>query len=382
MKMKSSPVSLDLNSSPKDTAPIDLLGLNRQALEAFFVQLGEKPFRARQVLKWIHGHGTTEFDAMTDLSKTLRAQLRERCKLVLPEVARSQASRDGTVKWLMALEDGNRIETVFIPEEKRGTLCVSSQVGCALNCAFCATARQGFSRNLKASEIIGQLWHAYRALGEGRITNVVLMGMGEPLLNFDAVVDAMDLMMDDLAYGLAKRRVTVSTAGLAPAIDRLAEASAASLAISLHATTDELRDELVPINRKYPLAELLAACQRFIQSDKQRGRKITWEYVMLDGVNDSAADARRLVKRLSRIPSKINLIPFNRFAGTPYRRSTPQAIERFQAILVEAGFLTTVRRTRGEDIDAACGQLVGKVQAKSRPRPRHSVQALPVEAVK
>ncbi len=361
--MKSFPVLADSNSS-YEKARIDLMGQNRRSLEEFFVQVGEKPFRARQVLKWIHGRGVTEFAAMTDLSQPLRARLRELCALRPPEVVQLHESRDGTIKWLTALEDGNQIETVFIPaDRRRGTLCVSSQVGCALGCAFCATARQGFSRNLSAAEIIGQVWHAYWRLGKGRITNVVLMGMGEPLLNFDAVVSACELMTDDLAYGLAKRRVTVSTAGLVPAIDRLAGVSEVSLAVSLHATTDELRNQLVPINRKYPLAELISACRRFISASKQRGRKITWEYVMLDGVNDSEADARRLVKWLGQIPSKINLIPFNRFEGAWFQNSTPEAIERFKAILTRAGFLTTVRRTRGDDIAAACGQLVGKVQA-------------------
>ncbi len=361
--MKSFPVLAEPNSNCEKTR-IDLLGQNRLALEEFFLGLGEKPFRAHQVLKWIHKRGVTEFAAMTDLSQALRTRLRELCALRPPEVVQLQESRDGTIKWLTALEDGNQIETVFIPSDRRrGTLCVSSQVGCALGCAFCATARQGFGRNLSAAEIIGQVWHAHHQLGAGRITNVVLMGMGEPLLNFDAVVQACELMTDDLAYGLAKRRVTVSTAGLVPAIDRLARVSEVSLAVSLHATTDELRSQLVPINRKYPLAELLSACQRFIRSDTQRGRKITWEYVMLDGVNDSEADARRLVKLLSQIPSKINLIPFNRFEGAWFQRSTPEAIERFKSILTKAGFLTTVRRTRGDDIAAACGQLVGKVQA-------------------
>jgi len=368
--MKSFPALADADT------PVNLLGLNRQALEAYFVSIGEPAFRARQVLKWLHGRGVLDFEAMTDLSKALRARLRSETALVLPRVVRTQVSRDGTTKWLMELADGNRIETVFIPDDRRGTLCVSSQVGCALGCAFCATARQGFSRNLTTAEIIGQVWRARRALGEGRMTNVVLMGMGEPLLNFDAVVAAVDLMMDDLAYGFAKRRVTVSTAGLVPAIHRLAQVSDASLAVSLHATTDELRDELVPVNRKYPIAQLLEACSRFIHSERQRGRKVTWEYVMLYGVNDSPADARRLVKLLSRIPSKINLIPFNPFPGAPYRRSSAAAILGFQKILRDAGFLTTVRRTRGDDIDAACGQLVGRVQA--RPRLRFQI---PVGAV-
>ncbi|GAB6067771.1 bifunctional tRNA (adenosine(37)-C2)-methyltransferase TrmG/ribosomal RNA large subunit methyltransferase RlmN [Methylothermus subterraneus] len=358
---------------------VDLLGLSRSKLEEFFARMGEKPFRARQVLKWVHGRGVTEFEAMTDLGKALRARLGEIFNLTLPCVVGRQESRDGTVKWLMALADGNCIETVFIPEERRGTLCVSSQVGCALGCAFCATARQGFSRNLSAAEIIGQVWYAFRQL-DCRITNVVLMGMGEPLLNFDAVVDAAELMMDDLAYGLAKRRVTVSTAGLAPAIERLAEISDVSLAVSLHATTDELRDLLVPINRKYPLQRLLAACRRFAGSERQKGRKITFEYVMLQGVNDADADAKRLAKLLSQVPAKINLIPFNPFPGAPFRCSPPETILRFQSILADSGFLTTVRRTRGEDIAAACGQLVGKVAARSRrgdaPRRPYSLEVL------
>ena len=360
---------------PDSNASVNLLGLNRQALADYLVQLGEKPFRARQLLKWVHAQGVLDFQAMTDLSKTLRARLAREAVLAPPKVVMTRESRDGTVKWLMELADGNRIETVFIPEERRGTLCISSQGGCALNCAFCATARQGFSRNLTAAEIIGQVWQAHRLLPRGKITNVVLMGMGEPLLNFDAVVAATDLMMDDLGYGLAKRRVTVSTAGLVPAIERLALVSDVSLAVSLHATTDSLRNELVPINRKYPLSQLLEACLRFIHSPRQQGRKITWEYVMLDGINDSPADARRLVKLLSHIPSKINLIPFNPFPAAPYRRSSDAAIERFQTILQTAGFLTTVRRTRGDDIDAACGQLVGKVQARSRPKRRVPVEA-------
>lgn len=380
--MKSSPaladscLNLEVNASNlSEQAQTDLFGLNRQGLKEFFAQIGEKPFRANQVLKWIHGRGVTKFELMTDLSKTLRNRLGEICALHPPKVVQVQESHDGTVKWLMALEDGNQIETVFIPEDKRGTLCVSSQVGCALGCAFCATARQGFSRNLSTAEIIGQVWYARHQLGKGRITNVVLMGMGEPLLNFDAVVMAADLMMDDLAYGLAKRRVTISTAGLVPAIDRLASVSDVSLAVSLHATTDELRNQLVPINRKYPLAELLAACRRFTGSERQRGRKITFEYVMLHRVNDAEADAKRLVRLLSQIPAKINLIPFNRFEGASFQRSTPEAIERFQAILTKAGFLTTVRRTRGEDIDAACGQLVGKVQARAK-EPRRFIEAV------
>lgn len=354
----------------------NLIGFERTALESFFEELGEKPFRARQIMKWIHERGIVDFQEMTDLSKSLRAKLAQIAKVErLAEVSHQQ-SADGTCKWLLELDDGNRIETVFIPDNNRGTLCVSSQVGCALNCAFCATARQGFSRNLNSAEIVAQVWHARQTLGEGRISNIVMMGMGEPLLNFDSVVAAMDVMMDDLAYGLSKRRVTVSTAGLVPAIGRLALASPASLAVSLHATTDELRNRLVPINRKYPLAQLMRACQAFLQSDMQRGRKITWEYVLLDGVNDSPEDAHRLVRLLSSIPSKINLIPFNRFKEAPFRCPPPGKIERFQAILQQAGFITTVRKTRGDDIDAACGQLVGKVQARTRPKKPIQLEAV------
>jgi 23S rRNA (adenine2503-C2)-methyltransferase len=363
--MKSFPALAETFSS--DPARINLLGFSRKALEEFFTQIGEKPFRAHQLLRWIHGASVLEFNAMTDLSKALRARLSELCEFELPKIVATLQSRDGTIKWVMELADGNQIETVFIPEDRRGTLCVSSQVGCALRCAFCATAQQGFSRNLSSAEIVGQVFNARRYLGDGRITNVVLMGMGEPLLNFDAVLMATELMMDDLAYGLAKRRVTISTAGIVPAIDRLASLSEASLAVSLHATTDELRDRLVPINRKYPLAELLAACRRFAASEKQRGRKITFEYVMLEGINDSEADAKRLVKLLAYIPSKINLIPFNPVAGVSFQRASPKAIERFQAILRTAGFFVSVRRPRGEDIDAACGQLVGKVNRRCRP---------------
>jgi 23S rRNA (adenine2503-C2)-methyltransferase len=274
---------------------------------------------------------------------------------------------DGTRKWLLQLDDGNRIETVFIPEENRNTLCVSSQVGCALNCSFCSTARQGFNRNLTTAEIVGQLWLAQRRVGEGeshRIGNVVLMGMGEPLLNLDNVVNAIRLMLDDFAYGLSKRRVTLSTSGVVPAMDRLREACDVSLAVSLHATDDALRDVLVPINRKYPITELLAACKRYV--DREGRRKITFEYVMLDGVNDTPAHARALLRLLRDVPAKINLIPFNPFPGTSYRCSSPEAIEEFQTLLMNAGMITMVRKKRGDDIDAACGQLVGKVADRSR----------------
>ena len=346
-------------------APVNLLDFDRAGLEAYFQGIGEKPFRAQQVLQWVHQRGVDRFDAMTNLSKALRDRLHEQCVIRAPEVVHEQASADGTRKWLMQVDPMNRVETVFIPETGRGTLCVSSQAGCALACSFCSTARQGFSRNLSVAEIIGQVWVARRELGDaGRITNVVLMGMGEPLLNFDNVVAATRLMMDDFAYGLSKRRVTLSTSGVVPALDRLRAVSDISLAVSLHATDDALRDELVPINRKYPIRELIAACKRYVGRDNRR--KVTFEYVMLDGVNDTPAHARALVRLLSHVPSKVNLIPFNPFPNAGYRCSTPEAIERFGDIVREAGLIATRRKTRGDDIDAACGQLVGAVRQRGR----------------
>jgi 23S rRNA (adenine2503-C2)-methyltransferase len=350
---------------------VNLLDLDRDGLTRFFTDLGEKPFRAGQLLKWIHQQGVVDFDAMSNLSKALRRSLSQCGEIALPKIVLEQRSIDGTHKWLLQLACGNRIETVFIPEEGRGTLCISSQVGCALNCSFCSTARQGFNRNLSVAEIIGQLWMAKRALGEEiQITNVVLMGMGEPLLNFDNVVPAMNLMMDDFAYGLSKRRITLSTAGVVPAIDRLARVSDVSLAVSLHAADDTVRNELVPINRKYPINELLQACKRYVAGAR---RKVTFEYVMLDGINDSAAQAKTLVRLLSSVPSKVNLIPFNPFPGAPYLCSSTTAIDRFQAILQSAGLVATRRKTRGNDIDAACGQLVGLVQTRTRRRNTTSV---------
>ena len=355
-------------ASPKK--PINLLGLDRETMAQYFSEIGEKPFRAQQLTKWIHQHGVTDFEQMSNLSKKLRAQLQANAVIELPQVALDKLSADGTRKWVLQLEDGNRIETVFIPESDRGTLCVSSQVGCALDCSFCSTGRQGFNRNLSAAEIIAQVWLASQLLEEekkpGRkITNVVLMGMGEPLLNFDNVVSAVRIMMDDFAYGLSKRRVTVSTAGVIPAMDRIGEILDMRLAVSLHATNDALRDELVPLNKKYPIAELMAACRRFL--DKQHARsRITFEYVMLDGVNDQPQHARELIRLLKGIPTLMNLIPFNPFPGSGYRTSSMKQIETFSDMLVRAGITTVIRRTRGDDIDAACGQLVGKVEDKSR----------------
>ena len=345
-------------------------------MEAFFSGLGEKSFRATQVLQWVHQRGVDDFAAMSNLSKELRARLQETAQIRLPELVMEQDSRDGTRKWLLKLDSGNCIETVFIPEADRGTLCISSQVGCSLNCTFCSTAQQGFNRNLTAAEIIGQLLVAYRALGdtpkgERRITNVVLMGMGEPLLNFDNVVRAMNIMTDDFAYGLSKRRVTLSTAGVVPMFDRLREANHVSLAVSLHAPNDELRDQLVPLNKKYPIAELLAACRRYV--DGAPHRKITFEYVMLDGVNDSPAHARELAGLLEGVPAKVNLIPFNPFPNTSYVCSRPAAIAEFRRIVTHAGLVTVTRKTRGDDIDAACGQLVGRVMDRTRRSQRFGV---------
>lgn len=351
------------------SSKINLLDMNRADMEAFFVDLGEKRFRANQVIQWLHQYGVSDISEMTNLSKDLRAKLVDQAEIRTPEVVVDQASNDGTHKWLLRLDSGNSVETVFIPEKSRGTLCVSSQVGCALECSFCSTAQQGFNRNLSVSEIIGQVWVANKALGrdpkgERIISNVVFMGMGEPLLNFDNTVKAIDLLMDDFAYGLSKRRVTVSTSGIVPALDRLKEVSDVALALSLHAPTNELRDELVPINKKYPIRDVLNACKRYIEGDTRR--KITIEYVMLDGVNDSAEHARSLVKLLRGVPSKVNLIPFNPFPETQYKRSSEQKINRFRDILIKGGLITITRRTRGDDIDAACGQLVGKVQDKTK----------------
>jgi len=342
---------------------INLMGLDRKAMEAYFVGLGSKAFHGRNVLRWIHKHGVTDFEEMTDLGKVVRGELPRIAAIRAPQIVVEQPSGDGTVKWVLQLDCGNRIETVWIPGGERITLCVSSQVGCSLDCSFCSTARQGFNRNLSAAEIIGQVWIAARR--QRRFpTNIVLMGMGEPLANFDAVVSAMAIMQDDLAYMVSKYRVTISTSGIVPAIRRLREVSDVSLAVSLHAPDNDLRDQLVPINRRYPLEELIPACKEFIAGDKRR--KVTFEYVMLDGVNDSDFHARRLVKRLATVPSKVNLIPFNPFPGTGYRCSSPERLETFRQILLQAGIMATTRKTRGDDIDAACGQLVGRVADRSR----------------
>jgi 23S rRNA (adenine2503-C2)-methyltransferase len=351
----------------------NLLELDRRELEAFFGTHGEKGFRAAQVMKWIHGRGVADFDAMTDLGKGLRAGLRDFAEIRLPEIVADQCSDDGSRKWLLRLADGNCIETVYIPEAGRGTLCVSSQVGCMLNCSFCSTAQQGFNRNLGSGEIIAQVWQAANALGNRpdgtrRISNVVMMGMGEPLLNYDNVVRAMRVMLDDFGYGLSKRRITLSTAGIVPAIRRLRQDCDVSLAVSLHAPDDLLRNELVPLNRKYPIAELLAACREYVGGDNRR--RVTFEYVLLAGINDTDAHARRLVRLLEGVPAKVNLIPFNPFPDTRYRCSAPTTIDRFFARLHRAGIVTITRKTRGDDIDAACGQLAGRFLDRTQRRAR------------
>lgn len=339
-------------------------------MRAFFTGMTEKPYRATQVMKWMYHQGVIDIDKMTDLGKGLRQQLSETIAFSLPEVITEQRSVDGTIKWLLRVDGENSVETVFIPETDRGTLCISSQVGCALDCSFCSTGKQGFNRNLSVSEIIGQLWLANQRLGffqekdKRKISNVVMMGMGEPLLNFDNVMPAMELMTDDLGFNLAHKRVTLSTSGVVPGIYKLAEVSNISLAISLHAASDELRDELVPINKSYPIKELMQACRHF--SKINNDAPITFEYVMLKGINDSLADARLMAKKIKGIPAKINLIPFNPFPGSEYTRSPDKTIDAFRDILVKSGLITITRKTRGDDIDAACGQLVGKVIPRAK----------------
>jgi 23S rRNA (adenine2503-C2)-methyltransferase len=354
----------------------NLLGLPRPALEAFVAELGSKPFRARQLMNWVYKRGIGSFAEMTDLAKEFRARLTAQAEVQAPQIMSMQRSADGTTKWLLRADASQAFEMVFIPEPERGTLCISSQVGCALDCSFCSTAQQGFNRNLSAAEIVGQVWLAARELereeragsaqgtaapyGEARhVTNVVLMGMGEPLANFRNVVPALQILLDDFGFDLSRRRVTLSTSGLVPQIYRLAEETNVALAVSLHAPDDQLRNQLVPINRKHPIAELLEACWHYL--DEQNGRSVTFEYVMLEGVNDSVAQARALARLLKGHPAKVNLIPFNPFPGTLYRRSGAAAIQRFRDELLQRGVLATVRRTRGDDIDAACGQLAGRV---------------------
>ena len=352
---------------------VNLLDLDADALTAYCGELGEKPFRARQLQRWIHQFGASRFDAMSDLAKSLREKLATRAEIRSPAVITDHLSGDGTRKWLLDVGNGNAVETVYIPEETRGTLCVSSQAGCAVNCRFCSTGKQGFSRNLTTGEIIGQLWMAEFAMREqlGRgpkddrvISNVVMMGMGEPLLNYDQVVPAMRLMLDDNAYGLSRRRVTLSTSGVVPMMDRLAKDLPVALAVSLHASNDALRDMLVPLNKKYPLAELMAACRRYLEFAPRDF--ITFEYCMLDGVNDGVEHARELLKLVADVPCKFNLIPFNPFPESGLKRSNNEQIRRFAQVLMDAGIVTTIRKTRGDDIDAACGQLAGEVKDRTR----------------
>jgi 23S rRNA (adenine2503-C2)-methyltransferase len=348
---------------------VNLLDFDRPGLERFFASIGEQPWRARQVLRWIHQRGATDFATMTDIAKSLRARLTESAEIRLPRAVGDSTASDDTRKWLIQVDGANAVDMVFIPETGRGTLCVSSQAGCVLDCAFCSTGKQGFNRNLSTAEIIAQLWMANRALGrkqgaERPITNVVLMGMGEPLLNLDAVLPALSLMLDDDTYGLSRRRVTVSTSGVVPGMDRLAEACPVALAVSLHAPNDALRDRLVPVNRRYPLRELLAACQRYLERAPRDF--ITFEYVMLDGVNDGDAEARALLGIAARVRCKFNLIPFNPFPGSGFRRSGPERIRAFAEVLQRAGLTVTTRKTRGEAIDAACGQLAGAVADRTR----------------
>lgn len=343
------------------TEPVNLLDFGLSAMQDFVLSLGEPKYRSQQLIQWIHQRGVIDLDQMTNISKAFRQRLREVTQTVLPEVALDRVATDGTRKWLLRLDDGNIIEMVYIPEPNRGTLCVSSQVGCALNCSFCSTGKQGFNRNLRLSEIISQVWMAYHTLakeGKGqKLTNVVMMGMGEPLLNYQPVLAAMELMMDDLAYGLSKYRVTLSTSGVIPAMKDLQRDSICALAVSLHAPNDELRNQLVPINKKYPLKQLMQVCRDFYRDEPKR--KVTFEYVMLDGVNDSLEHAKQLAKLVANVPCKMNLIPFNPFDQANYKRSTERAIKMFQQYLVSHGVDTWIRRTRGEDIDAACGQLAG-----------------------
>ena len=347
---------------------VNLIGYERIALTEFMAELGEPSYRADQILKWIHQRGETRFDAMTDLSKPLRRQLNEMANIEELKVASEILSSDGTRKWLLELAEGNCVETVFIPEETRGTLCISSQVGCSLTCSFCATGRQGFNRNLTTAEIISQVWFVRNALRTEQtdrpITNIVLMGMGEPLLNYDQVVPALRLMLDDCSYGFSRRRVTLSTAGVIPGIERLLEDCPVSLAVSLHAPTDELRNQLVPLNRKYPIRKLMEACRRYAGYDRRW--RVTFEYIMLDGVNDSIWHARQLARILSDIPSKVNLIPYNQVDGLEYDRSSKDSINQFRDVLLAAGVMTITRKTRGDDVNAACGQLVGRFKDRTK----------------
>jgi 23S rRNA (adenine2503-C2)-methyltransferase len=362
---------------------INLLDLTRSEIQQLFVDMGEKPFRADQVMKWIYHYCVDDFDLMTNINKVLREKLKNRCEIKAPEVVLQQESSDGTIKFIMRLSGGQEVETVWIPEKERRTLCVSSQVGCALDCSFCSTAQQGFNRNLSVSEIIGQVWRVAKIIGSyggtdvKPVTNVVMMGMGEPLLNLNNVVPAMQLMLEDYGFGLSKRRVTLSTSGVVPALDLLREKIDVALAISLHAPNNALRDQLVPVNRKYPIEEFLAASRRYVEASKAND-KVTIEYVMLDGINDSMEQAHELAHALKDTPSKINLIPFNPYPGSPYKRSSNSRIDRFNKVLHEYGFTVIVRKTRGGDIDAACGQLVGDVIDRTKRQIKKQEKGQPI----
>lgn len=378
-----SPVEIvDASSIATEQAKINLLGLSRDQMTEFMVSLGQKPFRAQQMMKWIHHNGVNDIDAMTNISKVFRERLKECAEIRPPEIVTQADSVDGTRKWAIRVEGGGLVETVLIPDGDRATLCVSSQVGCILDCSFCSTGKQGFQRDLTAAEIIGQVWlaiqsyDAFPSTAKRVVTNVVMMGMGEPLLNFDNVVAAVNLMMDDLGYGISKRRVTISTSGVVPALDKLGDVCTASLAISLHAPNDELRSELVPINRKYNIETLLAACRRYIAKQTDTHRVVTIEYTLMAGVNDSVDLAKDLAIVLRDFPCKVNLIPFNPFPQSGYERPSKNAIQRFWQVMTDAGFVTTVRTTRGDDIDAACGQLVGQVADKTKRSARHKARQL------
>ncbi|KZY74868.1 23S rRNA (adenine(2503)-C(2))-methyltransferase RlmN [Oleiphilus sp. HI0071] len=362
-----------------DNAPkqrTNLLGMPRKKMEAFFAEMGEKPFRAKQIMQWIHQYGVSDFDEMTNISKSLRTKLKEICEITAPEVIYHHISSDGTRKWVMKMPGGSSIETVLIPEGNRGTLCVSSQIGCALDCSFCSTGKQGFNRNLSAEEIVGQIFNAigsFEGIDRSKdrpVTNVVFMGMGEPLLNFENVMDAVDLMMDDYAYSISKRRLTISTAGVVPAIERMIGVTDASIAISLHAPNDKLRNELVPVNKKYPIDVLLTSVRKYLSGLPDK-RKATIEYTLLAGVNDRREHATQLIKILEGLPCKVNLIPFNPFPNSGYKKPSNNEVRCFQDWLTEGGLITTVRTTRGDDIDAACGQLVGKVEDRTRRSERY-----------
>ncbi|MDK3010015.1 bifunctional tRNA (adenosine(37)-C2)-methyltransferase TrmG/ribosomal RNA large subunit methyltransferase RlmN [Providencia rettgeri] len=374
-----------ISVTPEKTNPkTNLLDLNRKQMREFFAQMGEKPFRADQVMKWIYHYCYDDFDQMTDINKVLRAKLKEVAEIRAPEVSEEQRSSDGTIKWAIKVGD-QLVETVYIPEADRATLCVSSQVGCALECKFCSTAQQGFNRNLRVSEIIGQVWRAAKIIGSlkssGRrpITNVVMMGMGEPLLNLNNVVPAMEIMLDDFGFGLSKRRVTISTSGVVPALDKLGDMIDVALAISLHAPTDDIRDDIVPINKKYNIETFLNSVNRYLTKSNANAGRVTVEYVMLDHVNDSVEQAHQLAECLKNTPSKINLIPWNPFPGAPYGRSSNSRIDRFSKVLMEYGFTTIVRKTRGDDIDAACGQLAGDVIDRTKRTLKKRIAGEPIK---